>query len=401
MALHGAESPNPLSVLFLAPTGAGQDRYGGAGTSIARLLRFADRSRLRAELAHGIPGHPFVPEFQAQHRCGRAAFSARLLDRMAFLSSGRRWVRREASRFDVAISITSMYSALSLADAARRRGCPVVARIENSTRGLPRRPWYGRIRDVDSARYMMLRKANAVIAMSSLVQEELLLAGVHPARVARIPQHCDTRLFVPQSQPDRSTWRRNLGWPDRFTFLCVGEVVPRKRQLLLVNALAQLVHAGHDVQLALVGPMQDVRYGRSMQEAIGALGLDDRILLTGFTRQVQFTYFASDAFVLASTNENMPGSLVEAAACGLPAVVSDFAGASDVVEVGQSGWIVPQGHGELDLWVECLGGLAREGSAATFGARAREIAVAQFDSRIVWPQYERVLRDAAHEGARR
>jgi glycosyltransferase involved in cell wall biosynthesis len=292
-----------------------------------------------------------------------------------------------------------MFSALSLGDKVRQTGRPWVARIENSTSGLPVRPWYGRIRDIDAKRFAMLRRANAVIAMSAMVFDELIQAGIEPSRIVRIPQHCDTRLFTPKSGAERTQWRKNFGWTDRFTFVCVGEVTPRKRQLLLVRAVAQLVQEGHDVQLVLVGPINDIRYGQQIREAIDTTGLTGRIILAGFTRHVQFAFFAADAFLLASVNEGMPGSLVESMACALPAIVSDFAGATDCVKVGESGWIVPAGAEEFVMWVALMKELVRGNCVQQFGDCARQVAESRFDSRLICPQYETVLRTASTEGA--
>lgn len=366
---------------------------------MTRLFRFASADEVDTTLVHGVQGHPFVPEFGSQARCGSVSFGSSLRSRLLFLSSGKRWMRRNAPAFDVAFAISSMYSTLALADAARRASTPSVSRIENSTKGLPARGWYSRIRDIDVARYAFLRRSNAVIAMSSQVENELLEAGIEQSRVVRIPQHCDTRLFVPRTAHERSEWRGHLGWPDRFTFVCVGEVVPRKRQLMLVEAVARLAREGYDVQLALVGPIHDVAYGREIRDAGDALGIRDRLILSGFNRQVQFFYFASDAFLLPSVNENMPNSLVESLSCGLPVVVSDFAGAADCVDSGSSGWVVPLGGDERLEWEQRMKSIIAGGCSA-FGPRARAFAESQLDSRIIWPRYLAVLRSAAEEGAR-
>jgi glycosyltransferase involved in cell wall biosynthesis len=293
-----------------------------------------------------------------------------------------------------------MYSALRLTDYARRLGCATVVRVENSTAGLPRRPWYRRLKDIDSERNQLMSRANMVIAKSSMVQEELMTGGVERQRIAPIPQHCDTQFFRPVTIARKSEWRANLGWADRFTFVCVGEVVPRKRQLLLVNAIAKLVKEGLNVQLALVGPMNDVAYGKEINQSADTLGVADRLILAGFNRQVQFSYFASDIFVLPSLNECMPNALVESMACGLPAVVSNFAGAVDCIQSGRNGWVIPVDENDFDFWVDRMRMLATSRDNSGLCDFARSVAAERFDSRKIWPQYLAVLQQAAAEGSR-
>lgn len=366
--------------------------------SLTRLLRCATRDEIKSTLLHGVKGHPFVPEFDDQVRCGVAPFGTSISSRLMFQYSCTRWLRSNANAFDVVLVLSSMISSLLLGEVARKRGCRVVGRIENSTQGLAPRPWYGRLRDIDANRYKILSRMNAVIAMSSLVEAELTIGGVDKRRIARIPQHCDTERFSIMSVDERQEWKKRLGWPRRFTFLFVGEIVHRKRPLLLIECLSDMVKRGLDVQLALVGPMSDVEYGRAIQREVQKHRLEERVLWNGFNRLVQVFYHAADAFVLPSTNECMPSSLIEAMASGLPSIVSDFSGSTDVVEHGKCGWIVPMGDGERDVWVDHMQSAVRRVGDPSFGERAREIVVERMDSRAVWPQYLEVLRGAAHEG---
>jgi glycosyltransferase involved in cell wall biosynthesis len=51
---------------------------------------------------------------------------------------------------------------------------------------------------------------------------------------------------------------------------------------------------------------------------------------------------ACDVFVLSSVIEGMPNALLEALACGKPAVVTDAGGNGEVVRDGKTGFVVPR-----------------------------------------------------------
>jgi glycosyltransferase involved in cell wall biosynthesis len=89
-------------------------------------------------------------------------------------------------------------------------------------------------------------------------------------------------------------------------------------------------------------------------------------------------YAASDLVVLPSYREGMPKVLIEAAACGLPAVTTDVPGCRDVVEHGRSGLVVPvRDHGrELAAAIERI--VADEALARSMGRRGRELVLERF-----------------------
>ena len=64
-------------------------------------------------------------------------------------------------------------------------------------------------------------------------------------------------------------------------------------------------------------------------------------------------YHSADIFVLPSYNEGMSNALLEAMACGLPVVVTDVGGTSELLEEGGNGYIFPTGNVEnLSLILE-------------------------------------------------
>lgn len=95
-------------------------------------------------------------------------------------------------------------------------------------------------------------------------------------------------------------------------------------------------------------------------------------------------YAESDIVVLPSYREGMPKVLIEAAACGLPAVTTDVPGCRDVVEHERSGLLVPVRDQGRELAKAIARLLGDEELSRAMGRRGRELVLERFAlSRVV------------------
>ena len=80
-----------------------------------------------------------------------------------------------------------------------------------------------------------------------------------------------------------------------------------------------------------------------LETRISAASAGNSVFITGFLKPVEVARFLNSAqlFLLGSHKEGWPTALVEAEACGLPAVVTDVSGASSLIEQGRNGFIAP------------------------------------------------------------
>jgi glycosyltransferase involved in cell wall biosynthesis len=151
--------------------------------------------------------------------------------------------------------------------------------------------------------------------------------------------------------------------------LSVARLAPEKGHDVLVHAVAE---AG-DPRLLLVlaggGPERE-----RLQDLAGVRGV--RIVFAGdleWERIVE-TYVAADVFALLSEREPWAVVVNEAAACGLPLVLSDRVGAAhDLLRDGENGALVAAG--DVDAAAAALRRLAGdEELRRAYGARSRELA---------------------------
>lgn len=106
--------------------------------------------------------------------------------------------------------------------------------------------------------------------------------------------------------------------------LFLSRIHEKKGCDLLLYSFAKLAKGGTDLHLVMAGPA-DSEYGRSMQALAGSLGIGDRITWVGMLAgDVKWgAFYASEAFILPSHQENFGIAVAEALACGLPVLISN------------------------------------------------------------------------------
>jgi glycosyltransferase involved in cell wall biosynthesis len=168
-------------------------------------------------------------------------------------------------------------------------------------------------------------------------------------------------IVIPNGvEPLESGPRLSSGSDESFRVICVARFVPRKRQAILVDAIAALLASGLDVQCEFVG---DGPTRAAVETAAtrlpGAFSFAGRLAHDAVVERLR----QADVFVLCSLWEGMPGSVLEAMSIGLPVVVTDVSGTREVVEDGVSGLLVsPADASSLAAAIERLAqepGLAR------------------------------------------
>jgi len=162
--------------------------------------------------------------------------------------------------------------------------------------------------------------------------------GVDVERFDSVPPHL-ARAF-----------RDRIGARDRFVFLTVGGIEPRKGSLELFEALAALWNLDPPPLLAVVGghSFQDHEaYRRTVFDRAEVLGLregEDYVRLGTVTEaELPVAYAAADALAFPSTKEGFGIVLLEALAAGLPVVTTDLPVFHEFLVPGRDALMVPAG----------------------------------------------------------
>lgn len=174
------------------------------------------------------------------------------------------------------------------------------------------------------------KKAAAVITVSEANRAYIAKTfDVPDHKLRTISSGVDTRLFQPNKQPSTPP-----------LIVCVARLVPVKNLALLLSACMILKTQGIAFQCIIVGEGRSREALETMQKQ---LQLEKTVVFTGAanSRQVLAWWQRADVAVLSSTSEGMPVSLLEAAACGVPIVATAVGGIPELVETGETGYLVP------------------------------------------------------------
>lgn len=138
----------------------------------------------------------------------------------------------------------------------------------------------------------------------------------------------DCNKFKPDPEIRRDV-RAELGIPDdEIVMIFAGRINREKGVPELLEAFARLKKAGHPVRLLIVGPEEGQVVPRPLPEGV---------VTVGYTHALHRYYKASDIFCLPSHREGFGLVLIEAGACGLPAIASRIYGITDATLDGVTG----------------------------------------------------------------
>lgn len=118
----------------------------------------------------------------------------------------------------------------------------------------------------------------------------------------------------------RREMREKLGLQEAFVLGTAGRMSYLKNQGFLIDVFAEMRKRHKNAKLLIIG---DGELRQELERKIERLGLRDHVLLPGWQRRVEDYLQAMDLFLLPSRAEGLGIATVEAAACGLPCVISD------------------------------------------------------------------------------
>jgi len=182
-------------------------------------------------------------------------------------------------------------------------------------------------------------KMTLIYAPTQAYVSELQNLGFDAGKIEVLPRGVDLDEFNPTfRQPDFWTQFGLNG--SRFKFIYVGRVSSEKNIDVLIEAFRLLSAEGQPIELAIVGDGPDLA---RLRAAHGAL---PGVTFTGYLHgeTLAAAYASSHALVFPSMSDTFGNVVLEAHACGIPAIVSDRGGPQEIVRTHDSGIVVNAEH---------------------------------------------------------
>jgi glycosyltransferase involved in cell wall biosynthesis len=216
---------------------------------------------------------------------------------------------------------------------------------------------------------------DGIIAVSEQVKRELVSYGVASAdRIQVIPLGLELEPFL-DGAASRGAFRRELQLDgvERLVGI-VGRLFPIKNHYLFLEAAAQVAGEAPGARFVIVG---DGVLRPDIERHARNLGLADRVIFTGWRRDLPRIYADLDVLAVTSHNEGTPVSAIEAMAAGCPVVATHVGGLPDLIRDGETGYLVPPGDAPA-LAAAVLRVLREPETAQRLGKAARMAARERF-----------------------
>jgi len=126
----------------------------------------------------------------------------------------------------------------------------------------------------------------------------------------------------------------------KVVFLTIGRLVPVKNIVIQIKAMVEVIKKFPEVELWIIGEGPEKN---NLEYIINNLELSEKVKLLGWQGDLRKFYSQADVFMLTSNYEGWGLAVIEAAAYGLPIIMTDVGCAGEVIRNRENGIIISVG----------------------------------------------------------
>lgn len=347
---------------------------GGAEAMTAQLAQSWVEAGCKVTLltAQWEPSWPELVHFNGVDVVRLPQPQRRFMGTFCYMRRLGEWLRRRRDEFDLVYVSMHKHDAYAAVGMGRKLRFPVVVRSEGTG-------WSGDMAFHLQANFgLKIRRrcqlAAGFVAPSQAAVQELLEAGYPRERIRRIPN--GVTLPALPTPEERLRSRAVFALTDldfalptnAKLFVYTGRFHPSKSLVSLLEAWRMVVEEVPEAHLWLIGDGPD---RQSLLQRVDQLRLGTRVAVAGPFEIIDDVLAAADGFILASREEALSRSMLEAMSFGLPIAACDIPGNRELIESHREGILVPPGQTEK-LAAAVVRLLTSPEWAAQLGAAARE-----------------------------
>jgi len=189
----------------------------------------------------------------------------------------------------------------------------------------------------------ILKKVNCPVAMARYGQRQV--KELYGMDTKYIPHAIDTNIYYPLSKEEKEKCKEKFGLQGKFVVGVVQRNQGRKMPDRMIKSFAEFCKDKPDAMLFLHTDPRDVASPFDLINLITRYKLNNRVVFSGMSfyngfdyKQMNEVYGAMDVFFLTTSGEGFGIPTIEAAACGIPSVVTDYTTTAELlIEDGQCG----------------------------------------------------------------
>lgn len=178
---------------------------------------------------------------------------------------------------------------------------------------------------------------------NSAVQENI----IEQSKIKTIGNGVDTSIFKPKilKNKDLKAIRKEFNLNKEDQIICfIGRLVAEKGILELIEAFSKIVDQNPKAKLMIIGDAatdRDQETKDIVNRFLNQAKFKDKIIMTGYRKDIPQLLALSDLFVLPSHREGMPRSIIEAMMMAKPVVATNIRGCREEIVDGKTGYLVP------------------------------------------------------------
>jgi glycosyltransferase involved in cell wall biosynthesis len=239
-------------------------------------------------------------------------------------------------------------------------------------------------------RFFVYRLASKVIVVSrdlhKLLRQRFFLKE---NQVLRIPNGIDTSCYAPDLI-ERQQIRKTLGFTESEIVVGFsGRLDPIKNLCFLLDIFAYCARSNSHLRLLIVG---DGPEKKSIETFCREKNLCNSVVFTGQQDSVLPYLRAMDVFLLTSLREQMPMTVLEAMAVGVPVVATRVGEIPHIVDDGIDGFIRDV-NAPVESFAQALFALLPTDRRKNMGEVARQKIVDCFRQEVMVQQYQTIIRE--------
>lgn len=244
--------------------------------------------------------------------------------------------------------------------------------------------------------------ARLVICTSPLVRDEVVERfGVKADATCVLPNGIETSEIKPITASERERVRAEFGvGPSELMLVNVGRIDIQKGQDVLLDAMALARTKTHFKMICIGGVTEGAQikqmrqFEAKLHRLIEQHGLQNRVVMAGWRKDVNAILQASDGYVHSARWEGFPLSVVEAMAAEKPCVWTNCSGRPEGFVDEVHGWLVPTDDApSLGAAIDKIVALS-EDKRAEMGRACRALAKEKFEARDIGDRFVNLIEAA-------